>query len=150
MTTPLITAAEFAEKRTGREYGGEITKAEAAEAKAAGLLVVFGVSDDIVAFDGIFCDELDAFDGATLLIHRSGVISDDHDCDCPYCGFKKIAKQSATIEALWSSEGDYSWTVKTDIPHATFEIVEDGLPFCRGIVIHERDLPSIYLPKETP
>ena len=147
--TALITAVEFAAKLTGRECGDEITKAEAAKAKAAGLLVVFGVSDDIVAFDGIFCDKLDAFTGATtLLIHRSGVISDDHECKCPYCGFKKIAKQSATIEALWSSEGDYSWTFTTDIPHATFDIVEeDGSPFCRGIVIHERDLPSIEFTK---
>lgn len=39
------------------------------------------------------------------------------------------------IEAIWSpDEIDASWLIKTDIPHATFDILEDGDLFCRGVV----------------
>jgi len=44
------------------------------------------------------------------------------------------------VDALWAKEDGYSWTYRTDIPHATFEIVEDGEPYCRGIVIDVADL----------
>jgi hypothetical protein len=40
---------------------------------------------------------------------------------------------------LWcnDSEGDgerATWTYKTDIPHETFEIYDNGKLYCRGIV----------------
>jgi hypothetical protein len=44
-----------------------------------------------------------------------------------------------TIEAIWGKDG-YSWTYKTDIPHATFDIFEDGEKFCRGIVFDIKSL----------
>jgi hypothetical protein len=37
------------------------------------------------------------------------------------------------IDAVWC-EGEYSWTYKTNIPHATFDIWEDGEKYCKGIV----------------
>lgn len=42
-------------------------------------------------------------------------------------------------EALAKAHGlvvvfGYSWIYQTDIPHATFEIVEGDDPYCRGIV----------------
>ena len=50
----------------------------------------------------------------------------------PY--FAKIAKAAASIEAIWCAKGEPSWTYKTNIPHSTFLILEDGEPSCRGIV----------------
>ncbi len=45
------------------------------------------------------------------------------------------------IEALWAPESDpgYSWVYKTDIPHESFEVVEDGEPYCRRIVFSLAD-----------
>jgi hypothetical protein len=51
-------------------------------------------------------------------------------------GGRKTARK---IEAVWAEDG-YSWTYRTDIPHATFEITEDGEPYCRGIVFALADL----------
>lgn len=49
-------------------------------------------------------------------------------------------KSAKSIEALWCKEDGYSWTYKTEIPHATFEVVEDEEPYCRGIVFALADL----------
>ena len=43
---------EFANRLNGREYGQELTPAEAQRAKEAGIVVVFGASDDLMEFRG--------------------------------------------------------------------------------------------------
>ena len=52
-----MTAKELAEKLNGREYGNDITDEEATAAKKAGLLVIYGYSDDNIEFRGIIYDE---------------------------------------------------------------------------------------------
>lgn len=131
----------------GREYLSEISKSEEAQAKAAGLLVIFGASDDLMEFRGAFTDEVGAWDGATALVHAAGVMPswesfDDKSDEAmarSYFALKQFAK---TVDALWCAEDGYSWTFKTDVPHSTFEIVEDGDRYCRGIVIHVSDLAA--------
>ena len=54
----------------GREIGSEITKAEADQAKAAGLVVVFGASDDLMEFRGAIYDEIGCYtdDGVVVMV----------------------------------------------------------------------------------
>jgi hypothetical protein len=55
------------------------------------------------------------------------------DNSCPY--FEKIKEATTdTIKALWDTEG-YSWVYETEMPHASFDIMEDGETYCRGIVV---------------
>lgn len=130
---------------TGREYTREITKAEEAAAKAAGLLVIFGGSDDLVELRGITHDEIGTYGGTEFMVHATGICigwdefdeKDDEDMSRQYFIDKAKARK---VEALWSAEPGYSWTYRTDVPHATFEIIEDGAPYCRGIVIDVADL----------
>ena len=51
---------------------------------------------------------------------------------CPYA--EREAAKGLAVKALWSPGDGYSWKFKTDIPHETFEVVDDGEPYCRGIV----------------
>lgn len=138
-----MSKEEFAERLNGRQYREEITGEERTEARVAGLVVVYGASDDLMEFDGAIHDEFGCYDGGTALIDAQGLLDrekiDDEDDEAiaDYVSRKKSAKQ---IEALWAKEGDYSWTYKTDIPHATFEIMEDDQPYCRGIVFSVADL----------
>ena len=45
------------------------------------------------------------------------------------------------ITAVWCDpESGASWSYKTDIPHETFNIYEDGELFCIGIVFSIDDL----------
>lgn len=133
-----MTKEEFAARLNGREYLEEITKAEEAEAKQLGLVVIFGASDDLMEFRGAIDEEGGACGGTTAYFNADGLLQNEcEDEGCPY--FEKIKKSAKTIKALWNTDG-YSWTYETDIPHATFDIMEDGEKYCRGIVFSMSDL----------
>jgi len=134
-----MTKEELAAKLNGREYGSILSHQEGMDAERDGLVVVFGYSDDNVEFRGAIYDEVDAYDGTTVKINRRGVVQ-RHTCDCKYCGYKGPGGEK--IKAQWCEVEWYSWTFETEIPHATFDIMEDGETFCRGIVIDVRDLPE--------
>lgn len=143
-----MTPQEFAQRLHGREYGDEITAAEAREAKAAGLVVVYGYSDDNVELAGAIEDEIGASDGVTLRITPAGLLpawpddgfADESEAEAY---FRKKAAGFQTIEAVWSPEGEHagkSWVYRTEIPHATFDVMEDGEVFCTGIVFRLADV----------
>ena len=135
---------ELASQLNGIEYPAHrsITAHTIEQAKAAGLVIVYGASDDLMEFEGVISDEFGCYDGGTALVDSGGLldrsqIDDDDEVIADFVSRKKTAR---TIEALWCAEPGYSWTYKTDIPHATFEVVEDGEPYCRGIVFSVSDL----------
>lgn len=138
-----MTKEEFAALITGREYGEEMTREEEAQAKAAGLLVVFGASDDLTEVRGALHDEAGACDGATHRIDAKGFVPDwesvDHDDEDECAAYFARKGRGAEVRAKWA-EGDYSWVIETDVPHATFEIVEGDEKYCRGVVISAADL----------
>ena len=135
-----MTAKELAEMLSGRKYGMEITSEEARAAKDAGLVVVYGYSDDNVEFSGAINDEVGAYNGTTVYLTPDGVLQEP-DCgqdDCPY--FAREREKAKTIKAVWHDKGGPCWTFETDIPHETFTVMEDGEPFCVGIVFSMVDL----------
>lgn len=132
-----MTAKELAAMLNGREYGGEIYPDEDRDAEAAGLVVVYGFSDDNVELCGAIRDEVGSFDGSIIYLTKTGVLESPscecaEDCSCPY--FDAARKKAKTIKGVWHDEGGPCWTFETDIPHETFTIFEDGKPFCVGIV----------------
>lgn len=135
-----MNASEFAALLNGREYGSEITEAEEAQAKAAGLVVVFGYSDDNVELRGALDEEIGAYEGTNLRITSAGIMplweGDDgiseEDAEA-YFALKRLPFK--TIECVWCPKGEgMSWAYRTEIPHATFDVMEDGETYCRGIV----------------
>ncbi|SAL01571.1 hypothetical protein AWB80_08156 [Caballeronia pedi] len=136
-----MNTKEIAAAITGATYPLRISKEISAAAQANGIVIVCGESDDNMAFASAIRDEVGCYDGGTAYLTSDGLLTNEcDDEDCPH--FAKLKEKAATIEALWCEEGDYSWTFKTDIPHETFEIVEDGGPFCRGIVFALKDVPA--------
>ena len=140
-----MTKEILAKKLDGREYTKEITKDEESAAKEAGLVVIFGASDDLMEFRGAIYDECDAYDGGEALIDKKGLLKqrEQIDNDEELEDFFVRRKTARKVEALWCKEGQWSWTFKTDIPHATFDICEsDGRernPYCRGIALSLSD-----------
>lgn len=137
---------QFAELLNGRQYRDEITKDEEKLAKENGLLVCFGASDDLLEFRGIVYDEVGAYDGGSaLLVKKKGgkidVMSEDD--------FKEVQEimddkeldfelPKVEVVAEWCPDDlECSWRIKSDLPHATFDIMEDGELYCRGIVIEK-------------
>jgi hypothetical protein len=126
----FLTPQEFALKLDGREYGSEITREEHKEAHENGLVVVYGASDDLIEFNGCIDDEFSCWRGADFGIKRK-----DMSVKEEYQGNKN------RIKAIWNNkELGTSWNYETNIPHATFKIVEEEDLYCIGIVFSIYDL----------
>lgn len=135
-----MDAKQAAAALDGNEYREEGSRELWAAMKAAGLVAVFGASDDLVEFRGAI-DEEEGAPGHVLLT-PAGLLKSEcgEGDDCPY--FKRLAKGAARISAKWGAEPRLSWSYETAIPHETFTILEDDEPYCRGIVFRLADVPA--------
>lgn len=126
---------EIAKALDGMEYGARIPNEITTKAKENGIVIVYGASDDLMEFEGAITDEVGVYEGGTAYINKAGLQNNENyssNCeDCPH--LKRSLDECKTIEAIWG-EGEYSWSYKTEIPHAEFDITEDGEKYCRGIV----------------
>ncbi|SEF28434.1 hypothetical protein ABL840_26940 [Variovorax sp. NFACC27] len=140
-----MTKDSLAALLNGREYCKEITAEEEAEAKANGLLVIFGASDDLTELRGALHDEAGTYGSATLRIDAKGFVPDwdsvDHDDEDACADYFARKNGGFEINAKWA-EGDYSWVIETSAPCATFDILDDGEKYCRGIVIDLAEIAS--------
>ena len=129
---------EIATILDGMAYGADLPAASVLDAKRNGITIVFGVSDDLMEFRGAIEGEVVCFDGSIAYLDKNGLVQNECDNeDCPY--FQEIIQRTNAIRAIWDSEG-YSWIYKTDIPHETFDVLEEGQKYCRGIVFSMEDL----------
>ena len=130
---------EVAEKLNGVQYGEEgkiLTLEYCKELHREGIVVVRGYSDDLVEFDGAISDELGAYDH---YLNSKGLIHNECEDPCPY--FEKIMKEAKYyIKPVWCENPEYAWAYDTNIPHVTFDVMEDEDKYCRGIVFKLFDL----------
>jgi len=133
--------SEIASMLNGRQYMNEITGAEEGIAKALGMVIMFGYSDDNVEIRGDIDEEISAWNGRIIHLTESGLlINQCDDEDCPY--FKEAQNKAVKIDAIWG-KGGYSWTFEAHFPHETFDIFEGDDKFCRGIVFWLKDIREI-------
>jgi hypothetical protein len=122
---------------------GEFPKDVGARAKAAGLLVVTGYSDDGVEFLGAFRDEASAgevrFDRDGIVPSREAMEGADDDEIEAWIARKRA---SSVLHATFGVPGEPDWTYRTDVPHETFTVVDEGTRYARGMVIALSDLPG--------
>jgi hypothetical protein len=146
-----MTKESLANLLDGREYRKEIELVEVKQAKEAGLIVLYGASDDLLEAEGALNDEYSALNGVDLLLFTNpktseldGIETDlVREMDDPYeqVAALESQKRGNVVSALWDPKGmDLSWFITTDLPHATFNIFEDGELCCRGIVLDVKDL----------
>ena len=106
-----MTAKELAAKLTGREVGGELFPDEKRDAEEAGLVVVYGHSDDNVKFSGAInvywvlpnCGGMDYDEVDTIYLTKTGILEEPdcacfEDCACPY--FAAALVKSKAIRAV--------------------------------------------------
>jgi hypothetical protein len=138
----MMTKESLAAAIHGCEYGEVCSRFEGSEAKTAGLVVIHGGSDDTMSLDGAISDEFGCYDGGTAHVDALGLLNRDsiEDGDDEEIAVFVARKKTAhTIRAVWG-KGDTSWSYETDVPHATFDVLEDGEVYCRGIVFALADL----------
>ena len=101
-------------------------------AKENGFVIGYGASDDLMEFEGSLYDEAGCFDGGMIYLCESGVVD--------YCSYKCIEAVWCDKERTDDAGNIITWTYKTDIPHETFMIYEDGEPYCEAIVFSIDDI----------
>jgi hypothetical protein len=135
-----VTAAEWAARLNGREVGSEFRDGEAFGASVDDVLILNVAEGDLVELSGLFTAELWAYTGCEFYLTEHGPIEDGHECDCPYCGYASAVGAGVKVNAVWSDDGSPCWRFTLDVPHSTFEIMEGGEVFCRGVVVAKSDL----------
>lgn len=140
-----MTRDEAAQLLNGREYRSEMTSAEEAAFRDAGLVIAIGQSDDIGGFFGAVSDEIGAYGGGTaslcsvlgMLIIRE---EEENERDLIRAGWTP-PKEVCSVRFDWCPDNfDGSWRVAANVPYSTFDILEDGERYCQGIVIQATDL----------
>ena len=130
-----MTKESLAATLDGRQYRNEIAVAEAHEAKLAGLVVLYGASDDLAEFEGAISEERDCYGGDEFLLVDGRLFEDDGcTCKAAVAAHEAAEDRGKKIKAEWCKGEGYPWTYSTDIPHATFDVMEGGEKYCRGIV----------------
>lgn len=151
-----MTKEQFAERLDGREIGKEIIMEDHPLILENGFVVVYGSSDDNAELiwaaetnesgvKHIQEDELPCYEGGTFYFDRELIrfLNEDRE---DFFEFdeedESITKKSCinSIDALWIGNENCSWAYSTSIPHAVFNIMEDGRCYCRGIVFNMKDL----------
>lgn len=137
---------EVADDLEGRQYRKEVSSTERELLRQAGIIVVYGVSDDTIAFEGAIYDELYS---EKIYLTRDGP-NDRH-------GLRKLGIPDGVIQALpiitsRFGNGSPCWRFNLEngtgplarnVRRATFMIYEDDEPFCEGLVFYKKDLPKI-------
>lgn len=134
-----MTKEQFASQLNGNNYRSEITKAQIKEAAENNLVVMFGYSDDNVELRGAIYDEVGGHEECEVLLANRKVLQveepfeelDEQIAFLKKHGLKLNAKK---VKAEYYAEGRPGWQFKTDIPHATFDIMEDNELAGKGIV----------------
>lgn len=116
----------------GSEYPDIGDKELFAKMEKAGLVAVFGHSDDCMEFRGALYDEF--YD--EVAVTERGIINNfcDEGDRCPNW---REPNNAFTVKPVFG--GDPAWVFETAIPHETFEVMEDGEVFQRGIVFRLTD-----------
>jgi hypothetical protein len=97
--------------------------------KDAGIVLVYGCSDDLCEFEGAVYDETGASDGEIVYINEKGNVQ----------FYKKLKGPCKKIKILWCPNEDMTWAYETDIPHETFYIMEDNEINCKAMLFYLRD-----------
>lgn len=121
----MLTKEAAAAAMDGNEYGSEGTPELFAEMKANRLVAVFGYSDDVTELRGAVNDEV----YGSAHFTRDGLLANQCEDGCPY--FEREKASAKLVDADFGNDG---WVFKTSIPHAVFNIVEDGDQYGQGIV----------------
>jgi hypothetical protein len=136
-----MTRDEAAAQLDGKEYGKEESPDLWKAMAGAGLVAVFGASDDLMEIRGAAYEEYGAYGGGEARFTKDGLL--DNRCSnerCPY--HAEAAEGAVAVRAIWD-DGGFSWRYETDIPHSKFIIKEGDENYCEGIVFALADVPAV-------
>lgn len=129
---------ELAKLLNGRKIGEEISRDEEKQASLSNLVVIYGASDDLAEICGAINDECSAYGDNVIPFFNGELLTKECEDDtCPH--ELRLFNLAKIVKPIWCKD-NISWTYETDIPHETFDILEDDEIFCRGIVFDLKDI----------
>ena len=136
----MTCVEKIALRLDGMSYRDDLLESVTKTIKSAGLIVVVGSSDDIMeiygAPDSFIDDEYSGLDPHIIL--ASGKIIPEYEHD----GKQVVVGR---IEPEWCESGNpIGWSYKTDLPHATFRVMEDDDIYCIGMVIDYSSVRELH------
>jgi hypothetical protein len=135
----MTKTQEWADELNGIQYPADGIDRQSKAIALDGQIVVYGMSDDLLEFTGAINDEVGAWNGAKVkLTDKPDIFDEELNRDSFEYNSSEISNMK-TVEAVWGPKDSLGkiwagWEIKTDIPHETFDIMEDDDLFCRGIV----------------
>jgi hypothetical protein len=126
-----MTVHEWAAELNPAEYRWIPTHEQIQRAKADGVVIARGYSDDLLELDGAISEEFPA--GQRAHFDGEGLAVPDHECDCERCR-ERVGAGKPWVAARWTIEGLMKVDVDPDLPHARFVIVENGTRYGSGVV----------------
>lgn len=129
---------EFVQQLNGRKAKRNhptFSEGEIRTAKENGWVIVVIYHSGFAEFVGALNDDTDSYCIDKIYFSKEKIYTgDDESAAFPNC-----------INVHWSEEQDKNGKIipvalKTDIPHETFMVYEDGEPYCRGIIFSVNDL----------
>lgn len=139
-----MTVKDVALMLDGREYGSEVSPAEKIEFKKAGIVVMYGYSDDCIEFEGAvnteigiwFTERIPLLNGVPFEVPCATVEFETHRCPL----LKEVAKRLKYIKARFGING---WEFDADFPCKKFTVVEEGDACGVGLVYALADLMEV-------
>lgn len=134
-----MTKEEFAHMMDGRDWSNPITSQEGDEAELSGLVVVYG-DEHFAYFKGSINEDIEA--GHHNLWYKRTIQFDAKGEFCKLTTRYTLPEEKNDIRVMVDEHNAaYEWVYyKTLIPHATFNLVRDGLQYCKGIVFEHSEL----------
>lgn len=145
-----MNTKEIAEQLDGIQYGDRIPQNIITQAKAAGIVIVHGASDDLIKFHGAIDDDLYCYNDEKFWITGKGLypVNKCNEGDnCP--NYVKPTKNTAVpLYTLWDGAPcAANWSFRFRIPHYTFKIWDEECLYCIGIVFSLIDVEA-YLEEQ--
>ena len=151
-----ITKEQMAARLNDNEYRNEMTKEDRRIAKESNLLVLYGASDDLLVLSGVIDDDRPAYEGGDFALMLKGELYADGEEENTYhraldTDVIEISDEYENdnnprlVHVEWcpTSDPSLSWRITSNLPYASFKILDDGEPYCEGIVIDLSDVKPI-------
>jgi len=143
-STGMMTRDAAAAFLNGSEYADVGTPSHLRAMKAAGLVAVYGLSNDLIELRGAIDEEVEALRGGVVSILPDGII--DGSCTQDHCPYReRLVRGASTVTGVFDDDAaqGHVWRFETDLPHTTFETLDNGEPFCLGVVVSLEDVARV-------
>lgn len=136
----LLDGSELAAFLDGDQRLKVMGRMERRWAKESGLVAAFRAGGNYIEFCGAVNDEINLYEYNNVFFTKAGLLLNTCDDEnCPH--FERLKMAATPISIIWGNDR-YSFTIETAIPHATFDVLQEGEKYCRGIVFALSDVPE--------